>query len=183
MKLHYLRTHLTGEALEKIKSLSIMNDKYDRAWASLVDYYENQRRIVGSLISEISSVKSMKSDTSYEIKRIAREIFNTIASLKSLNRAASLGSDLIVHFTLNRLDSNTCKKWERHLGNSVVPPTMEQLQAFLQSQTLTVEAIEAGTRSSSNNNSKSQSSNSKPRKSEHDNAQSVYAHQTSASNP
>ena len=59
---------------------------------------------------------------------------------------------------------------------------MEQLQAFLQSQTLTLEAIEAGTRSSSNNNSKTQSPNSKPRKSEADNAQSVYSHQTSSMN-
>ena len=53
MKLHYLRTHLIGEALEKIKSLSITNDNYERAWASLVDYYENQRRIVGPHISEL----------------------------------------------------------------------------------------------------------------------------------
>ena len=127
-------------------------------------------------------MKSAASASS-EIKRITREIFNPIASLNSLNRAASLGSDLIVHFTLNRLDLNTRKEWERRLGNSVVPPTMEQLQAFLQSQTLTLEAIEAGTSSSSNNNSKSQSSNSKPRKSKHDNAQSVYSHQTSPANP
>ena len=41
MKLHYLRTHLTGEALEKIKSLSITNDNYERAWVSLVEYYEH----------------------------------------------------------------------------------------------------------------------------------------------
>ena len=122
----------------------------------------------------------MKSDTSSEIKRITRKIFNPIASLNSFNRAASLDSDLIVHFSLNRLDLNTRKEWERHLGDTVVPPTMEQLQAFLGSQTLTLEAIEAGTRSSSNNNSKVQSPNSKPRKSEHDNAQSVYSHQTSS---
>ena len=125
MKLHYLCTHLTGEALEKIKSLSITNDNYERAWASLVDYYENQRRIVGSHIAEIFSVKSMKSDTSSEIKRIARELFNPIVSLKSLNRATSLGSDLIVHFTLNSLDLNMHKEWEIHLGNSVIPPTMD----------------------------------------------------------
>ena len=60
---------------------------------------------------------------------------------------------------------------------------MEQLRASLQSQTLTLEAIEAGTRSSSNNNSKTQSPNSKPRKSEPDNAQSVYSHQTLSTNP
>ena len=56
MKLHYLRTHLSGEALEKIKSLFITNDNYDRAWASSVEYSENQRRIVGSHIAEIFPV-------------------------------------------------------------------------------------------------------------------------------
>ena len=137
MKSHYLRTHLTSESFEKIKSLAISSDNYDRAWTTLIEYYENQRRIVGSHIAEIFSVKSMKSDTSSEIKRIAREIFNPIASLNSLNRAASLGSDLIVHFTLNRLDLNTRREWETQRGDSVDPPTMKQLQAFHRSQTLT----------------------------------------------
>ena len=101
---------------QKIKSLSITNDNYDRTWATLVEYYENQRRIVGSHIAEIFLVKSVKSDTLSEIKRIAREIFNPIARLNSLNRTASLDSDLIVHFALNRLDFNTPREWERHLG-------------------------------------------------------------------
>ena len=151
MKLHYLRTHLSGDALEKIKSLPILGDNYERAWTTLTEYYENQRRIVSSHIFEIFSVKPMKMDSSSEI--------------------------------LKQLDLNTRKEWERHLGDSVVPPTLEQLQAFLRSQTLTLQAIEAGTRSSSNNNPKAQSSNSKSRKSEHDNAQSVYSHQTSSSPP
>ena len=125
----------------------------------------------------------MKMDSSSEIKRIYRELYNRIAGLTSLNRADSLGSDLMVHFTLKQLDLNTRKEWERHLGDRVVPPTLEQLQAFLRSQTLTLEAIEAGTRSSLNNNPKAESSNSKSRKSEHDNAQSVYSHQTSSSPP
>ena len=172
MKLHYLRTHL---------SLPISGDNYERAWITLTEYYENQRRIVSSHISEISSVKPMKMDSSSEIKRIYRELYNPIASLASLNRADSLESDLMVHFTLKQLDLNKRKEWERHLGDSVVPPTMEQLQAFLRSQTLTLEAIEAGSRSSSNNNPKTQSPNPKSRKSEHDNAQSVYSHQTSSS--
>ena len=88
----------------------------------------------------------------------------------------------MVHFTLKQLDLNTRKEWERHLGDSVDPPTMEELQAFLRSQTLTLEAIEAGTKSSSNNNPKIQSPNSKPRKSEHDNAHSAYSHQASPQN-
>ena len=171
MKLHYLHIHLSGDALEKIKSLPISGDNYERAWTTLTEYYENQRRIVSSHISEIFSVKPMKMDSYSEIKRIYRELYNPIASLASLNRADSLGGDIMVHFTLKQLDLNTRKEWERHLGDSVVPPTMEQLQAFLRSQTHTLEAIEVGSRSSSNNNAKTQSPNSKSQKSEHDNAQ------------
>ena len=107
--MQFLRTHLRSEALEKIKSLPISSDNYERAWATLIEYFENQRSIVNSHIAEIFSVNSMKSDTPYESKHIAREIFNPIASLNSLNRTASLGSDLILHFTLNRLDLNMRK--------------------------------------------------------------------------
>ena len=121
----------------------------------------------------------MKTDSSLKIKRIYRKLYNPIASLTSLNRANSLGSDLIVHFTLKQIDLNTRKEWERHLGDSVDPSKLEQLQAFLRSQTLTLEAIEAGTKSSSNNNLKTQSPKSKPRKSEHDNAHSACSHQAS----
>ena len=77
MKLHYLRTHLSGDALEKIKSLPISGDNYERVWTTLIEYYENQHRIVSSHISEIFSVKPMKMDSSSEIKRIYRELYNS----------------------------------------------------------------------------------------------------------
>ena len=60
---------------------------------------------------------------------------------------------------------------------------MQQLQAYLRSQILTLEAIEAGTRSSSNSNPKTQSPNSKSRKSEQDNTYTVCSHQTSPKTP
>ena len=71
---YYLHTNLTSEAFEKIKSLSILNDYYEQACATLIEYYENQPRIVGSHIAKIFSARSIKSDISSEIKRIAREI-------------------------------------------------------------------------------------------------------------
>ena len=70
MQLHFLRTHLTSEALEKIKSLPILNDNYERAWTTLIEYFDNHRRIVSSHISEIFSVKPIKTDSLSEIKRI-----------------------------------------------------------------------------------------------------------------
>ena len=125
----------------------------------------------------------MKTDSSSEIKRIYRELYNPIASLTSLNRAVSLGSDLMVHFTLKQLDLYTRKEWERHFGDSVDSSRMEQLETSLRSQILTLEAIEAGTKSSSSNNFKAQSPNSKSHKSEQDSTYTVYSHQTSSKTP
>ena len=45
IKFYYLRTHLNDEALNKVKSLPITNENYDKAWNVLVDYYENKRRL------------------------------------------------------------------------------------------------------------------------------------------
>ena len=132
MKLHDLRTQLTGEALEKIKSLAIPHDNYDPAWTTLIEYYENQRRIVGSHIAEIFSVKPMKTYSSSEIKRIYWELYNSVSSLTSLNRADSLGSDLMIHFTLEQLDLNTRKEWESDLGDSVDPPRRSNFRPFFE---------------------------------------------------
>ena len=97
MKLHYLPTYIIGDVHEKI--LGIPGDNYERAWTTFIEYYENQRRIVSCHVTEIFLVKSMKSNTSLEIKRITRETFNPITSLTSLNRAPSLRSDLRWIFT------------------------------------------------------------------------------------
>ena len=184
MKLHFLRTNLAGETLEKIISLPISNESYDRSWTTLVEYYENQRRIVSSYMAEIFSVKPMKSDTSSEIKRITRETFNPIPSLTSLNRAASLGSDLIVYLTLNRLELNTRKEWERHLGDSVDPPQWSNFKLFFEVKPSLLKPSKLGLNHQlSIYNSKTQSPNSKFRKSEHDNAQSAYSHHVSSKNP
>ena len=39
------------------------------------------------------------------------------------------------------------KDWEKHLGDDAYPPTLEQLETFLQSQILTLEAIVGGCKS------------------------------------
>ena len=72
----------------------------------------------------------MKSDTSSEIKRIAREIYNPIASLNSLNRDASLGSDLIVHFTLNHIDLNIVKNGKDILATVSFHPQWSNSRPF-----------------------------------------------------
>ena len=62
LKFYYLRTHLTDEALQKIKSLQITNENYVKAWQTLLVYYENKRRFINSHLAELFAVKPMKAE-------------------------------------------------------------------------------------------------------------------------
>ena len=122
VKLYFSRTHLTGEALDKIKSLSLSNDKFERAWTALTDYYENKRRLVTSHLSDFFLVKTMKCESAVELKRLIKETFNPLAALDSLDMEAHKFEDIVVFLTASRFDPITRREWERQLGSSGESP-------------------------------------------------------------
>ena len=78
IKLYFLRTHLMGEAVEKIKSIAISSDNYETAWTTITDYYENKRRMVSTHVADVFSAKPMKAESSSELKRLVGEIINPL---------------------------------------------------------------------------------------------------------
>ena len=114
----------------------------------LTDYYENKRRLVTSHLSDFFSVKTMKFESAVELKRLIKETFNPLAALDSLDREAHKFEDLVVFLTASRFDPTTRREWERQLGSSGESPTLQQLREFGQSQILTLESIEGGSKSS-----------------------------------
>ena len=147
MKFYYLRTYLTGKVLDKIKGLPMTNENFDRAWTTLTEYYENNRRLVTSHLSELFSVKPMKTESSVELKRLFKETFNPLDGLNSLDRGAYKFEDFIVFLTASRFDQITRREWKRHLGSNGEPPTLAQLREFSKSQILTLESVEGGSKS------------------------------------
>ena len=150
LKFSHLRTSLSGDALDQIKSISLSGENYDKAWTALLAYYENNRRLVNQYVSEIYAVKSMKSETSQELKPINREILSPIESLSSIGRTDSLSNDLIVFQILSRPDISVRREWEKHLGDGADPPTFKQLKDFIRAQILIMESLEGSCKSSNN---------------------------------
>ena len=70
VKYVHLRASLTGEALERIKSIPISAEHYDRAWSTLIKHYENKRRTVNTLVSKLFNVQPMRSETASELQHI-----------------------------------------------------------------------------------------------------------------
>ena len=85
-----------------------------------------------------------------------------MSSLPSIEQPTESWSTLLVFFTVSRFDPNTRKDWERHLAESIETPTWKQLQSFMNSQLLTLEAMERGVKSLTTNSAKSSTPNQKP---------------------
>ena len=114
IKYYHFRTNLTGEALEQIKSIPIAGDQYERAWNTLNEYYDNKRRMVNTLVASILGIKAMKSETESELKRVSRELFSPLESLRKLGRSeAEIGNDLLVFIAVELFDSNTKREWKK----------------------------------------------------------------------
>ena len=107
IKFYYLKTHLVGEVLDKIKGLAMSDANFEGAWAALTAYYENKRRLVTASFTEFFSVTPMKSESSSELKRLVKETFNPLNGLDSLDRAELKFEDLVVFLTASRFDPST----------------------------------------------------------------------------
>lgn len=63
-------------------------------------------------------------------------------TLENLQRPVSTWDDFLVFLTVQKLDSESVKAWEQHLGSSKELPTWAQLQEFLVTRLLSLQAYE-----------------------------------------
>ena len=154
-KYYHLINVLRGEAAEKIKHIPVVGENYITAWDTLVNYYENKRRLVSQQVHNLMSIKPMESECFSEIKRIYRSTFDVLQALKSLDRSVEKsGTDIVVTVTVNKLEVNTRKDWEKALGNFQEPPSLEKLKTFLEEHMMTQESIEEGVKVNPTSNQK-----------------------------
>ena len=138
LKFYHLKTGLEVEALDKIKSYEITEENYTKAWQELTEFYENKRRLVGQAVGSLFTLKSMKTESFAELKRLYSGTFDCFNLLESLERSVeSNGSDIFVHLAVSRFDVSTRKDWEKLQGNTCDPPTIDQLRNFFQDQMAT----------------------------------------------
>jgi len=67
------------------------------------------------------------------------QIYRTLETLK---RSVNTWDDIFVFITVQRLDPESVKAWEHHLGPSKEPPTWSQFNEFLMSRLLSLQAFE-----------------------------------------
>ena len=118
-----ITSFLQGEAKNKIKNLEVKAENYVTAWNNLNEYYGNKRRLVSQAASSLFGIKSMKSESHPELKRLHNHTFDTVNSLEALGRAIpTSGSDFLVFLTVSKFDPVTRKEWENTWVAPKIPP-------------------------------------------------------------
>jgi len=141
-KLQYLLTSLVGSAAYFLKNTSLTADNFPKAWDALVSYYENKRLLVNASLQSLLNIKRMTKESASELEHLYTSVTQIYRSLEALQRPIAYWDDFLVFIIVQRLDAESVKAWEQHLGSSKEPPTWQQLKEFLFSRLLSLQAYE-----------------------------------------
>lgn len=106
-KLHYLKSSLTGEAEQLLRTIPVTSKNYNQAWETLTNRYNNKRYIANSIFKKLFSIKSITSESAYQIKYILDTTVECLNSLKNLQLPVNYWDAIIIYLTVSKLDTES----------------------------------------------------------------------------
>ncbi|XP_036140647.1 uncharacterized protein LOC118644911 [Monomorium pharaonis] len=141
-KLQYLKLSLIGPAARLLKNTPSTSGNFEKAWNAVVSYYENKRNLVSSTLHSLFTLKRLTKESARDLERLYNELTDLYRSFETLNRPIETWDDFLVFIAVEKLDSESVKVWEQHLGSSTEPPTWNQFLDFLLTRLRSVQAYE-----------------------------------------
>lgn len=84
----------------------------------------------------------MAKESSVEMEQLYTSMTQIYRTLETLNRSVQTWDDFLVFIAVQRLDPESVKAWEHHLGSSKKLPTRSQFNDFLMTRLLSLQAFE-----------------------------------------
>lgn len=141
-KLQYLKASLTGTAAHLLKHTALTADNFQKSWTDLIAFYENKRLLVNSAIHALLALKKITKESASELESLYTNMMQVYRTLETLQRPVDKWDDFLVFLAVQRLDSESVKVWEHHLGSTKEPPTWTHFCEFLVTRLLSLQAFE-----------------------------------------
>jgi len=141
-KLQYLKTSITGSAAHLLSNTTLTADNFQKAWEGLIAFYENKRLLVNAALHSLLSLKRMSSESATEMEQLYVKVIQIYRTLETLNRQFAFWDDFLIFIVLKKMDSESIKIWEQHLGASRDPSKWQQFSEFMVTRFLTLQAYE-----------------------------------------
>lgn len=156
-KFHYLRSSLTGSALQVIKSLEFSNNNYLIAWDLIERRYNNNKLLCHTYIKGLFTLNSITKECPIQLRKMIDSVSKNLRALKLLGEPTDSWDALIIYIVLTKLDSNIEKEWEQFktngLGSSKEKIKLEKLEELLNFLSQKADMLEMIKANSSSNNS------------------------------
>lgn len=118
-KFYYLRSSLSKEVLEIIKSIEVSDANYSVAWQFLQDRFENKKLIIYNHIRAIFEHPCLISESYKDLRNLYDSVIKHLRSLKSLGENTDAWDRLIIYIMCSKFDPITRRDWETHKYESI----------------------------------------------------------------
>lgn len=139
-KFTYLRSSLSGEALQEINSVEMSDVNYVVAWTMLEKRYENKKLIVKAHLDALFSIEPIRREGYELLSRLISDFDKHLLMLDKVGEDTNNWSTILVYMVCSRLDSTTLRNWETH-HNSKEVPKYKDLMHFLRDQCSVLQSV------------------------------------------
>nr|XP_053606381.1 uncharacterized protein LOC128672900 isoform X2 [Plodia interpunctella] len=146
-KFHYLRSSLSGSALQVISALEFTASNYQHAWELLENRFHNARLLVHNHIKSLFSLSNIKQESASLIRKLIDTVLRNLRALKTLEEPVDTWDTLLIYLIVSKLDLATESDWEKHKGTLVLNSSrklkLDDLLRFLRNKADMLDMISA----------------------------------------
>ncbi|XP_062556585.1 uncharacterized protein LOC134221410 [Armigeres subalbatus] len=139
-KFTYLRSSLSGDALQEVSSIDLSAANYTVAWKALEGRYENKKLIVKAHLDALFAVDSLKKETYEGLNQLIGDFEKNLQMLEKIGEKPSDWSTILAYMVCTRLDLATLRQWETH-HNSKEVAKYRDLMDFLKSHCSVLQSV------------------------------------------
>ncbi|CAB3236887.1 unnamed protein product [Arctia plantaginis] len=138
VKLHYLLSSLSGEALSMVSHLKIMDENYPVALDILTKRFENRRVLIDRFVDIILGLPTINARS--EIRRsFLTPLVSALSNLKNLALPMNDSDYIFVSILVRKMKGELRTLFERKHGSCQALPTLNDLVSFLEEHARCVE--------------------------------------------
>lgn len=148
-KFSYLRSSLSGQALDIVKGIPMTEANYEAALGKLKRRYDNRSLVIQSHIRAILDLPQVQTSSARELQALQSKLSAHVASLKELNQPVDQWDAWLVTISLRKLDHASSHEWQLRRTDTNLP-TFTQIEEFLLGRCIAFESSEASSNSDCN---------------------------------
>lgn len=153
-KLHYLKSHLQGEAEQLLRHIPIAADNYKTCWDQLENRFNNKRFLANCILKRFMNQRNVTVESASSIKELLDVTNESLHALKNLGIDVSSWDIMVIYIVAQKLDPESRKLWETKSNESSAElPQLNQFKIFLENRFRALECIgsQSGSKQSNNN--------------------------------